>query len=205
MVPAAHNVRITMLGSSLSMLCLSAYLFSITAHAEETGWSMGIYGGQYYDTEPAGFTHGNASYVDQFIVAFTANKTVWKAESFPLSLEIDAMIGHQYGTDTLQEVAVAPVLSWSGFPWNDVLLTDFRFGPLGVSYTTRISPLERGPGGEGSQFLNFLVVELGFALPQKKSEEIFFRLHHRCSGYDTLNNYGANGEDFFALGYRHHF
>ncbi len=28
------------------------------------------------------------------------------------------------------------------------------------------------------------------------------RLHHRCAIYDTLNNYGAHGEDFFAMGYR---
>jgi hypothetical protein len=115
------------------------------------------------------------------------------------------MIGHQYGLATLDEIAFAPMLNWSGFPWNSILQTYFRFGPLGLSYTTSISPLERGQNGEGSQLLNFLVAELGFSLPKMKEEEMFFRLHHRCSAYDTINNYGANGEDFFTVGYRYHF
>jgi hypothetical protein len=85
-----------------------------------------------------------------------------------LSLEVDGMIGHQYGLATLDEIAFAPMLNWSGFPWNSILQTYFRFGPLGLSYTTSISPLERGPNGEGSQLLNFLVVELGFSLPKMK-------------------------------------
>ncbi len=180
-------------------------LFPASAYCEQYDWSMGVYAGQYYDSEPAGFTHGNAAYLDQYIVAVTASKTVWRSEALPLSLEIDGMIGHQYGLATLQEIAIAPVLRWSSFPWNKILQTDFRFGPLGVSYTTAISPLERGTNGDGNNTLNFLLAELAFSLPQIKSEEIFLRLHHRCAMYDVINNYGANGEDFFALGYRHFF
>jgi hypothetical protein len=30
-------------------------------------------------------------------------------------------------------------------------------------------------------------------------------LHHRCAIYDRLNDYGANGEDFVALGWRSRF
>lgn len=190
----------------ISRLLLSAFLLApASAFCSEAEWSIGGYGGKYYDTEPAGFTQGKADYQEQYLVAVTASTTVWRAETFPLALEIDGMLGHQYGLATLDEIAIAPVLSWSGFPWNGIVQTYFRFGPLGFSYTTAISPLERGSNGEGSQLLNFLVAELGFSLPQMKAEEIFLRLHHRCSAYDTLNNYGANGEDFFALGYRHHF
>lgn len=177
----------------------------LQAQAVEPGWSFGGYGGQYYNTEPAGFSQGNAPYLDQYIVALTASKTIWQAESFPLALEMDGMVGHQFGVATIEEVAFAPVARWSGFPWNRYLLTDFRFGPLGLSYTSQVSPLERGVDGNGSQFLNFLMIELGFALPQEKARELFLRLHHRCSIYDLLNNYGANGEDFFAIGYRYHF
>ena len=49
------------------------------------------------------------------------------------------------------------------------------------------------------------LIELAFALPEIKSKEVFVRLHHRCSLYDVLNNYGANGEDFLVLGYRRYF
>lgn len=190
----------------LSLLFLSALLMiPSSAFCVAQDWSVGGYGGKYYDTEPAGFTQGKANYSNHYIVALTANKTFWRAEVRPLALEIDGMIGHQFGLATIDEIAIAPVLNWSGFPWNDLLQTNFRFGPLGVSYTSAISPLERGTNNRGSHFLNYLIAELGFSLPRMKAEEVFLRLHHRCSSYDLLNNYGANGEDFFAMGYRHHF
>jgi uncharacterized protein (TIGR00369 family) len=106
---------------------------------------------------------------------------------------------------TVTEVAVAPVLRWSGFPWNHVLQTDLRLGPLGLSYTPYVSPLERGSDGRGSQFLNFLMIETAFSQPGNKHDELFLRLHHRCTIYDLLNDYGANGEDFFGIGYRRYF
>ena len=115
------------------------------------------------------------------------------------------MLGQQSGLASLTEIAVVPVLRWSSFPWKNILQTDLRLGPVGVSYTSSVSPLERGREGKGSQTLSFLVVELAVSSPHKPSEEFFARLHHRCTIYDLLNDYGANGEDFFAIGYRHRF
>ncbi len=119
-----------------------------------------------------------------------------------MSIELDAMIGQQFGMDSLTEIAFAPVLRWSSFPWKDTLQTDLRLGPLGFSYTSKVSALELGPEGKGSQTLNFLMIELAFSRPKDKSREVFMRLHHRCAVYDLLNNYGANGEDFLTFGYR---
>ena len=173
--------------------------------AEEFDWSIGAYVGKYYDSEPAGWINGRANYLEQHMVALTASKTLWRSQSLPLSLEIDGMLGQQFGVASLTEIAVVPVLRWSSFPWKDTLQTDLRLGPLGVSYTSSISSLERGPNGKGSQTLGFLVIELAFSRPSKKSEEFFMRLHHRCAVYDRINDYGANGEDYFSLGYRHRF
>lgn len=171
----------------------------------ELDWSVGGYGGQYFDTEPGSFANSKTNYLNQYLVAITASRSIWRAEALPLSLEIDGMLGYQFGLASLYEIAVAPVLRWSSFPWKETLQTDFRFGPVGVSYTPSISPLERAPNGKGSQALNFLIVELGFSLPQKKSEEVFFRIHHRSTFMDLINDYGANGEDFFTLGYRQYY
>lgn len=176
-----------------------------SAYCDEPHWSIGVYAGQYYDTEPAAFYRVKTDYLNHYIVAVTASKTLWRAESWPFAIELDGMLGHQFGLATLQEVAVAPVARWYGFPWNHYVQTDVRFGPVGISYTSIVSPIERGPSGDGSHFLNFLLFELGFSLPEKKEHEVFFRLHHRCSGYDTINNFGANGEDFLALGYRQYY
>jgi hypothetical protein len=176
-----------------------------SAFCAEPDWSISTYGGQYYDTEPGGFIDGNANYLNQYLIAVTASKNVWRSKFLPLSLEIDGMIGQQFGLASLSEIGISPVLRWSGFPWNRFLQTDFRAAPLGISYTTPVSPLEKGPNGQGSKVLNLLLLELAFSLPQKTSNEFFVRLHHRSDIYDLLNSYGANGEDFLTLGYRQYF
>jgi len=180
-------------------------LLPALAWAEPRDWSLGAYAGQYYDSEPAGFSQGRANYLNHYIVALTASKTLWRAQEWPLSLEVDAMVGHQFGQATLQEFAIAPVLRWSGFPWNSVLPTSIRAGPLGYSYTTIVNPLEQTERGEGSRHLNFLMLELAFSSPRAREHEVFVRLHHRCTIYDLINNYGANGQDFLTLGYRRFF
>ena len=55
---------------------------------------------------------------------------------------------------------------------------------------------------EIDRMLNLLLIELAFSRPQHRLSEVFVRLHHRCAVYDLINNYGANGEDFLAFGYR---
>jgi hypothetical protein len=169
------------------------------------GWSLGVYGGKYYDTEPGGFIAGRAGYLEQYLLALTAKKTIWQSASLPLALELDGMMGIQGGIATLGEVAVAPALRWSGFPWQDYLHTSVAAAPVGISYTPHVSPLERGKSGQGSQFLNFLFLEIAVASPKDKSTEVFARLHHRSTIYDLLNDYGANGEDFLTFGFRRRF
>ena len=188
--------------------CLLTSIMSLLlagAYAKEPEWSLGVYGGPYYDTMPAGFLAGDAHFKDQYLLAFTASKTLWRSPTLPLALEMDGMVGQQFGQAAVSEIAVAPVVRWSGFPWNHMVQTDLRLGPLGLSYTPDVSPLERDSAGRGSQFLNFLMIETAFSQPGNKRDEVFLRLHHRCTIYDLLNDYGANGEDFFGIGYRRYF
>jgi hypothetical protein len=188
------------------LLLCTCLMMPMPAYCEAFDWSIGGYAGQHYDTAPAWILEGDARFAKQYIVAITASKTIWRAETLPLSFEIDGMIGHQSGVATMQEIGIAPVARWDGFPWNETLQTGLRLAPLGISYTTSISPLERGPvTGKGSRTLNLLLIELGFSLPSMRSNEVFVRLHHRCSIYNLMNDYGANGEDFLAFGYRYRF
>ncbi|MDH5709496.1 MAG: hypothetical protein OEY75_10320 [Hylemonella sp.] len=180
-------------------------LLPLGVRTQEAGWSVGFYAGQYYDTEPAGIIKGDASFLPQYLVALTASRPVWRSERWPLSLEIDIVLGQQFGLASLTEVAAAPALRWSGFPWNDSLPTALRVAPLGISHTSSVSPLERGVNNAGDHTLNFLLIELAFAAPQQRDHEFFVRLHHRCTIYDLLNNYGANGEDFLTFGFRRPF
>lgn len=173
--------------------------------AAEPDWSLGVYAGQYYDSEPAGVIQGRANFSDQYLLALTGSKTVWRSATLPVSLELDAMLGQQAGVASVTEVAIAPALRWDIGRMGNSVQAALRLAPLGVSYTSVVSPLERGPQGQGDQFLNYLFIELALAKPAAPHNEVFVRLHHRCAVYDLLNNYGANGEDFLALGYRYRF
>lgn len=190
---------------AIAVVALWCALYPRLGMAQEPEWSAGLYAGKYYDTEPAGFINGRAGFVEQHMLAITAKKTLWQSATLPLALELDAMLGLQTGIASLGEIAVAPALRWSGFPWNDTLRTSVSVAPLGISYTTKISPLELGRDGKGSRVLNWLFLEVALSSPRSKHTEFFARLHHRCAVYDLLNDYGANGEDFFALGFRRRF
>ncbi len=188
-----------------AVLALVLWVLPLRAWANEPDWSVGGYVGQYHDTESAGVLNGSAKYIDHYMLALTGAKSIWRSSTWPVSIEIDGMIGYQSGAANLGEIAIAPALRWSGFPWRDTVRTDFRIAPLGISYTSIVSPLEKGPDGRGTRTLNYLFLEVAFSSPKAKEDEFFVRLHHRCAIYDLLNNYGANGEDFLSLGYRYRF
>jgi hypothetical protein len=178
---------------------------ALLAQTEGQELRWGTYVGRYYDTSPSALVSGkNTRFENQYIGAISLSKTLWRSERHPLSIEIEGVAAYQSGMHSLGEFGIVPVVRWEGFPWSHQVPTSLRFGPLGLSWTTTVSPLERSHKG-GSQLLNFLIVDLGFSLPGKKDNEIFLRLHHRCSLFNKLNNNGANGEDFLAVGFRHSF
>ena len=92
------------------LVALIGMLLAGFAIGKDPEWSMGVYGGPYYDTMPAGFLAGDAHFKDQYLLALTASKTLWRSASLPLALEIDGMVGQQFGQAAVSEVAVAPVL-----------------------------------------------------------------------------------------------
>nr|WP_315464734.1 hypothetical protein [uncultured Rhodoferax sp.] len=190
---------------SSALIAALGLLSTPAARADASDWSIGAYAGKYHDAEPAGALAGTANYAEHYMVALTGSKTLWRHATWPVAIELDGMLGQQGGLADLTEIALAPALRWSGLPWRDTLRTDIRLAPLGISYTSRVGPLETGPDGRGSRTLNFLFVEAAFSRPQSKDSEVFIRLHHRCAIYDLLNNYGANGEDFLSFGFRRKF
>ena len=190
-------------GAGVVLTALLLACLSVRANAPD--WSVGVYGGQYHDTEPAGFLTGRSSFQNQYLFALTASTTVWRSPDWPVAVEVDGMIGQQWGQASLSEIAVAPVLRVHGWPGGKPWPLDLRLAPFGISYTSSVSPLERGPNGQGSQTLNFLMIEAAWSPKFSPRHEWFARLHHRCTIYDLINNHGANGEDFFALGWRRRF
>lgn len=169
------------------------------------GVSVAGYVGRYYDSAPDDVLLGkHTAFADQNIVSLILSKDIWRSQSYPLTIELEGVGSYQFGKQSLWEFGIVPVFRWDGFPWNDVVKTSFRFGPIGLSYTSSVSSFERTEKG-ASRWLNFLVAEVSFALPDDDNDEVFVRLHHRCSIFGLMNNYDTNGEDFVGVGLRHSF
>ena len=187
---------------TLALFAGSEALFAETNNHE---YSFGTYVGKFHDSDPLILLTGPSStFENHYIGALTISKTVWRSETYPLAVEIEGDAAYQFGEFELGEFGIVPLIRWRGFPWNEHAPTTLRFGPIGVSWTTSVSPFEKTSKG-GSQWLNFLVLDVGFSLPGHEDNEVFLRLHHRCAMYQTMNDYDSNGEDFLAIGFRHYF
>jgi hypothetical protein len=105
--------------------------------------------------------------------------------------------------DRQSEVDLITVVRWKMFPWNDKLYTNFRFGFLGGSYVSSISPWEKQDSGNntGSKFLQLLIGEFTFSPNENAGYEAFIGLHHR-SGIFGLISGVTGGSNYFMVGMR---
>lgn len=97
------------------------------------------------------------------------------------------------------------VLRWQHFPWDRYLLNSFAFGD-GLSYVTK--PPERelvdSTTHNPKRLLNFLMLEITFAMPSHPQWELVTRVHHRCGAWGAFGagNLSSNAID---LGLRYRF
>ena len=96
------------------------------------------------------------------------------------------------------------VARWLRFPWNHLLKTSFAVGE-GLSLATATPAFEeKYHGEETSKFLNYLMFEFDFALPDKPRWSLVTRLHHRSGIYGLFR--GVDGaSNALGLGIRYHF
>jgi hypothetical protein len=129
--------------------------------------------------------------------------TLHRFQVLPMDLEVESAVAHRFGQDHQNEVDLISVLRWKKFPWNDELYTNLRFGFLGGSYVSSISPWEKIDSGnnEGSKFLQLLILELTFAPHENAGYEGFIGLHHR-SGIFGLIDGVSGGSNYLIVGMR---
>ena len=70
---------------AVALMLASLLALPLAEAAEKLDSSFGVYAGQYYDSDPASFSQGRANYLNQYLVALTGSKTVWRASSWPVS------------------------------------------------------------------------------------------------------------------------
>lgn len=87
-------------------------------------------------------------------------------------------------------------LNWYQFPWCQRIRTIVSFGE-GFSYVSSVPLSESKYSDKAKNLLNFLLFEVGFALPSLPQFEALIRIHHR-SGVFGL--YSANNSGSTAIG-----
>ncbi|MBW1893737.1 MAG: hypothetical protein JRI91_08600 [Deltaproteobacteria bacterium] len=114
------------------------------------------------------------------------------------------------GYSTHEEYNVLLILRWLKFPWNRYLITSFAFGE-GLSYATKEPPVEinqhainHGLDYNSSKFLNYLLFEITFALPQLSEWHAILRVHHRSGMFGTMNGV-SGGSNFIGAGIKYDF
>lgn len=167
-------------------------------------WSIGGYAGvlsgsAFYETLT------NIRYRPSYIAAVDVTYSAFTFDSLPLAIDIDTTVAKRFGQDSQWDFGIIPMARWKYFPWNDYLYTNLRVGLIGVSYVTGISPWELHWSGNdrGSQFLNYLAVEVDVAPKPESPSEFFVRVHHRSGAWGLINGtYG--GSTYVTLGWRRH-
>jgi hypothetical protein len=129
--------------------------------------------------------------------------TLHRFQVLPMDLEVQGEVARRFGMDHQSEVDLISVVRWKQFPWNDKLYTNFRFGFLGGSYVSSISPWEKQDSGNntGSKFLQLLIGEFTFSPSENANYEAFIGLHHR-SGIFGLISGVTGGSNYFMVGMR---
>ena len=95
------------------------------------------------------------------------------------------------------------IFRWANLPWNRYVVTSFGFAE-GVSYVSSYPAVEKKQNDNNKRFLNYLMFEATFALPNDPQWQILARVHHR-SGCFGLYGAGNTGSNDIGLGVRYLF
>ncbi len=88
------------------------------------------------------------------------------------------------------------IAKFDRFPWRKYLVTTVGIGE-GLSYDFHLMSTDKDdlekPNSEYNKLLNYLVIDLSFALPKYPKLELLFRYYHRCSCFHLFPKYGRVG------------
>ncbi len=93
---------------------------------------------------------------------------------------------------------------WRDFPWNRTVLTTLGIGE-GVSWASHVPQQEidaEDEPGNSRKFLNYVMVEMTFSLPEHPEWQVMYRLQHR-SGVFGLYAPGTVGSTSAGIGVRY--
>jgi hypothetical protein len=185
----------------MSLLALAPVL----GHAEEGDWYATVYGARIA-TQPGWediiIDAPGTEFVDSYLVTAALSHQYAERKDGALAIEAEGQVVYHFHDQSLWEFNALPiVLRWNRFPWSEHLSTSAAFG-IGLSYATKLPPVEVALEGESHQLLVYWKIELT-AGPVDSPWAVSLRLHHRSVAYGLFGDEG--GMNAVGLGLRYRF
>ena len=186
---------------SILFLVVVFSLWAESASAREK-WSLTLYHGTLAQKRLVDIFANRHTLESSYLMAAALGRD-FAGDPDGLTWEWEGQVGKHYGKQHHWEFNALVAARWNRFPWDRYVDTSFAFGE-GLSYAARTPRVERRDLDSTSQFLNYLLFEVTFGLPQVPRWHLVGRIHHR-SGVFGLFNGVHGGSDFTAVGVKYLF
>ncbi len=179
-------------------LLLGVALLLPAAAAAEPQWGATLFGAELTISSFGDTLFGEASYDDSYLVGLGLSRKVGGYKDL-IGFEVEGQAVKHFGDQDHEEFNALIVARWLPFPWDRFLDTSFAVGE-GVSYATADPYLE----DKGQQWLNYILLEIAFAVPSQPRWDLVVRVHHR-SGIFGLYNGVRDASNGLGVGIRYRF
>jgi hypothetical protein len=149
-------------------------------------WSITFYGARLTGDTLASTLELSATYEDSYFLAAALSRKIGTLANY-MDFEVEGQVVQHFVEQHHQEFNVLIAGRWLQFPWDKYLDTSFAVGN-GISYATKTPEIEAREHDETSQFLNYLMFELEFALPDVPQWNLVVRIHHRSGIFGLIND-----------------
>lgn len=169
---------------------------------EKKNWAVTVYGAVQTHSDLAG-TFYNPDFDSGYrFLAVAISRRVWSLTRH-IDWEVEGQAVKHVGDQNHWEFNALLLARWLTFPWDSYLDTSFAVGN-GLSYATRTPLIEEIQHDKTHQFLDYMLVELAFSLPEQPRWSLVLRLHHRSGVYGLFN--GVHGaSNALGAGLKYHF
>jgi hypothetical protein len=191
----------------LALVLVGGALAPLSSAAEEAfadppanPWYMTVVGGVYSGSKFLEIPRG-LDLTDSYTFGVSVSKQFAEWTRY-MRWEGELQVLKHFGDQNHWEFTGSVNLRWVEFPWNKYVETSMAIGE-GLSYATEIPALEKAasPNGENSQLLNYILLEVTFAIPESPWS-LVTRIHHRSGVWGV---FGDNGSNILEAGIRYRF
>jgi hypothetical protein len=164
-------------------------------------WFLTVYGGPHAQPDFYHVLRFDMSFEDDTYIAVAAlARELYRYKDW-VSFEVEGQVGKYFGREHQGQLTGLIIGRWHRFPWDKYIDTSFALGE-GVSWNTEVSQVEKEDDEEAIRWLNYVLVEVTFGLPEHPRWSLVYRIHHRSS---TRGLIGAGGSNFVTGGIKFSF